>query len=138
MITLVTSEFINELQRLTKKRKDGYSSCNTDIINFIRPLEIKSLFEHPVIWYQKENWRFIKTYLKNSGQNLSGKNGFRFIYACNIKESLLVLLYIFPKRGKYSKTNLTAKEKKNLIISFFNQLDENKLIKFDLEKQTII
>ncbi len=133
----VSSEFQQQIKKLTKKPKLGYNSCIKDIYEFIAGQTPDSLFAHPIKWYERNNWRIVKTYLKNSGQNLSAKNGFRLIYAYNLHEKALVLLFLFPKRGSLSAQNLTDKEKQNLIISFFNQLENENLILAELEKNKL-
>jgi len=68
------------------------------------------------------SFREAKVRLQNSEQNLSSAQGFRLIILCNKKYHYVALLKLYPKRGKYSKSDLTKHEYKELLTIYSNEL----------------
>jgi mRNA-degrading endonuclease RelE of RelBE toxin-antitoxin system len=127
MVYYYTSDFDISLNDLLAKKKDGYSSCKKDIKKLFNNLTFEQ------IWIQRDNildnipFRVIKSRIPNSGQRLSKSDGFRLIFILNRDLQEITFLYIYPKRGKYSKSNYTEAELERWIVKFNKESIDNTL-----------
>ncbi len=104
-----------QINQLTKKRKDGYKDCLKDIAQFFLNKNFDEIFNNKItIEIISETILLKKSRIKNSTQNLSARDGYRLIYLINKSTETVYLLYIYPKRGKYSQNDITNNELKTL------------------------
>ncbi len=73
------------------------------------------------------NVRVIKLRIQNSQLNYSSSQGYRLIILCNKNHNHIVLLEIYPKKGRYSKSDLTKREYKDLIELYSQELKSGQL-----------
>src|SRR6187549_1655557 len=123
---------------LTKREDSGYKSCGTDICNELKAASFDDIFNRHFLIRQTGEIRVIKLRIQNSDQNLSSAAGYRLIIICNPKHDHVALLEIYPKKGKYSKTDLTKHEYKDIVNSYGNELKKNELIKHDIHDSLAI
>lgn len=129
-----TSIFDKQLATLTKKPKDGYSECLTDIKNVICLLtfiEICNLDD--VITRTNENV-LRKVRIPNSEQNWGKSQGYRLILLCNIVNEKVYLLFVYPKKGKLESSDLTSKGAEILITQYDNIKAGDEVFSFLCEK----
>jgi len=48
----------------------------------------------------------------------------------NKDKELITFLYVYPKRGKHARINITDKERENLANNYFEEFKNNSLKKF--------
>ena len=128
---LCTSDFVNSLKKLQKKPKAGYSSCKEDIRYVLGERSFDEIWElRDQIKDYTPSKRLIKLRVPNSGQNLSKRDGFRLFMLLDKDKELITFLYVYPKRGKYARTNITDQERENLAKTYFEEFKNNSLKKF--------
>ena len=133
-----TSAFRESLNKLTKREDSGYKSSNTDICNELKAASFDDIFNRHFLIKQSGEIRLIKLRLQNSDQNLSSAAGYRLIIICNPKHDHVALLEIYPKKGKYSKTDLTKHEYKDIVNCYGDELRKNELITHDIQNSLAI
>ena len=133
-----TSAFRESLNKLTKREESGYKSCITDICNELKAASFDDIFNRHFLIRQTGVIRVIKLRIQNSDQNLSSAAGYRLIIICNPKHDHVALLEIYPKKGKYSKTDLTKHEYKDIVNCYGNELKRNELITHDIQNSLAI
>lgn len=79
------------------------------------------------------NLRIIKLRIQNSEQNLSKADGYRLIVLCNKKYDEVVLLKVYPKRGKHGKSDLSKSEYKQLLKLYGEEKKATALVPHNLE-----
>ena len=127
-----TTTFRESLNKLTKREDSGYKSCNTDICHELKEATFEDIFNRHFLIKQSGQIRLIKLRIQNSDQNLSSAAGYRLIIICNPKHDHVALLEIYPKKGKYSKTDLTKHEYKDIVNCYGDELKRNVLITHDI------
>jgi hypothetical protein len=132
-----TSSFREAKKLLTKRRENGYSSCPKDICDALKDLDFDSIFNLHFLVREIGEVRVIKLRLKNSDQNLSSAQGFRLIILCNKRYRHVALLKIYPKRGKYSKSDLTKHEYKELLTIYRNELKDGSVKELDVKNELV-
>jgi len=126
-----TSDFEDSIKELISKKKLGYFSCNEDIKCVFNEMNFNE------IWNFRDNildfhpYRLIKTRIPNSGQNLSKRDGFRLLFIANKEKESITFLYVFPKKGRYAKINVTEKEIEKLIQNYSSEIKNNTLKVFE-------
>lgn len=131
MIFYKSSTFDRQLSRLTKKQKDGYSSCKNDIHNFFKNKKLNTLWGYRNTEKNISNTiKLKKTRLANSYLKIGSSGGFRLISVIDIQKETVTLIYIYPKTGKYGQDNY-INERKNILSVYANELTNNKLTIFD-------
>lgn len=95
------STFRNELSKLISLKKEGYCSVWDDITSeFGKKKDMEEIRNTPSMIKLGDNTKIIKARIPNSYLKLSKSNGYRLIYLVRLDRSEIVLLYIYPKRGK--------------------------------------
>lgn len=109
------SSFNHVFDHLTKRPKFGYASLPLDIGAFLKDKSFEELFKTPVNLAEAPSTRIIKTRLPNSGQNIGKSGGFRLLYAAIREGEKIVLLTVYPKKGKYAMEDLPDKDVAQLV-----------------------
>ena len=132
MLFYTTSTFRETLAALTKKSKDGYMSVTKDVCKGLTNMPDNILRDTNDRIRHFAEYRFVKLRLPNSGQNLSKPNGFRLIYWVSMKNDVVVLLRIYPKRGSQSAVDLVDDEYDRLLVEMVNESKNNQLHQVDI------
>ncbi len=128
-----TSSFREAKSLLLKRKENGYNSCVKDICEALKDLDFESINNLHFLVREIGDLRVIKVRLQNSEQNLSSSQGFRLIILCNRKYSHVALLKLYPKRGKYSKSDLTKHEYKELLTIYSNEVKAKSIKVHDIK-----
>lgn len=127
-----TTNFRESLKKLTKREDSGYKSCCLDICNELKDTSFDDIFNRHFLIKQSGEIRLIKLRIQNSDQNFSSAAGYRLIIICNRKHDHVALLDIYPKKGKFSKMDLTKNEYKNIVNNYAMELKNGQLKKHDI------
>lgn len=123
MNVFVTEEFLSELKSISKKK--SHSGCESDLIESIfnkRIDEVKTIGTKR-LGGQPDKSPFLR---KRIGAENSGKSsGYRLYFWLFIQKENVFLLFIHPKSGRRSATNLSAKKQKDLVRTFKECRDKN-------------
>src|ERR1700739_635365 len=139
MVFFATSRFQQEYSKLVKKERDGYGSLPVDLFNFFNSFKtLDELWGYREMIYSLEDKRVLKSRVSNSGQNLPEKNGFRVVFAINKIEKVVALLFVYPKRGKYSAENLRQDAVKMLLKEYITEKTNKKLVSANINSTGII
>jgi len=130
-----TSAFRQSLQLLTKRRESGYSQCAKNVCAEFNNLSLDDIYSKNFLVREFGDIRLIKVRLQNSELNLSRADGYRLIIICNKQKDHVALLNIYPKRGKYSKSDLTKHEYKEIVRVYQSELKNNTLKEHDIYKE---
>jgi len=133
-----TTSFRESLNKLTKREDSGYKSCNKDICDELKEASFTDIFNRHFLIKQSGQIRLIKLRIQNSDQKLSSAAGYRLIIICNPKHNHVALLEIYPKKGKYSKPDLTKHEYKDIVNCYGDELKKNELITHDIKDSLTI
>lgn len=132
MVFVATSNFRNSSNLLTKRIENGYGACLNDVCNNLKNLSFKDIAARHFLIKKIGNLSVIKLRIQNSDQKLSSAAGYRLILVCNENHDHVALLEIYPKRGKYSKNDLTKTEYKNILNTYGIELKSGSLSKHDI------
>lgn len=125
-----SSDFCNSLSKLISNNKYGYSSCRTDIVSLLKDLSFEELLLLKDNIYHSEPFIIKKTRVANSGLKLSKRDGFRLLLVINVNTKQIALLYVFPKRGKYSMSNVNQADIDKFISDYVYEFENNLLKEF--------
>ena len=120
---LCTSSFRESLKLLTKRPNLGYSACADDIRHDFSKKSLDDIYGQHYLVTQRGQARIIKARIKNPLLNTGAAGGYRVIFICNLKRSHAALLTVYPKKGKYSKTDLTEAEYRELLQTYIEEID---------------
>jgi hypothetical protein len=129
------STFRNSCSLITKRAENGYGSCKKDICNELKDLTFDNIASRHYLVKQIGHLRVIKLRIQNSDQNISSAAGYRLIIICNSKYDHIAFLEIYPKKGKYSKSDLTKTEYKNILNTYGNELKNGTLVPHNINKE---
>lgn len=127
------STFRDQLNDLTKKEKDGYVSVWNDICDELKDKTIEELRNTPSLITASQEIKIIKARVQNSYLNLSKSNGFRLIYLVKLDTAEIILLYVFPKRGKKGAGNITDKAYKDFLETYKTEVKLGSLVPYDIK-----
>jgi mRNA-degrading endonuclease RelE of RelBE toxin-antitoxin system len=130
LLFFTTSVFRNSFQKLTKRDDSGYISCRDDISICFKEQSFDDIYVRNHLLRQMGGLRVIKIRIQNSHLTLSSAAGYRLIICCNPTKNHIVFLDIYPKRGKYSKSDLLPSEFKDLLKVYSKELKDGSLQKF--------
>ena len=116
-----SSTFRKNLERLTKKSREGYMSVTKDICKALMDMPDNILRDTNDRVRQLPDYRIVKLRLPNSGQNLPKASGFRLIYWISLLSNDVVLLSVYPKRGPQSAVDLVDSEYGRLIVEMTDE-----------------
>lgn len=105
---------------LTKRPRFGYASLPLDIGIFLRGKSFEELFITPVKYLETPETRIIKARVGNSGQGGGKSGGFRLMYAAIREGEKIVLLTVYPKKGKYAMEDISDKVVEGLVEELAN------------------
>ncbi len=128
-----SSSFRESLERLLKKRRDGYMSVVKDICSTLQEMPDNILRTTNDRIRQKPEYRLVKLRLPNSGQHLAKKDGFRLIYLVSELADDLVLLHVYPKRGPRGVVDLLDAEYNRLVLKMIQESQANILHQVDID-----
>lgn len=132
MRVFVTEEFLSEVKSISKN--NDHSECETDLINSIFKQKIdeiknigtKRLGGHP------DKSPFLRKRVESES---SGKSsGYRLYFWLFIQDQDVFLLFIHPKTGRRSATNITTNKQKELVKTFKEHRDNNLFSEVELDK----
>ena len=127
-----TSTFRETLASLTKKSKDGYMSVVNDVCGGLMSMPDNIVRDTNDRMRQFAEYRVVKLRLPNSGQHLPKARGFRLIYWVSMKQDVLVLMRIYPKRGSQSAVDWTDAEYDRLLVEMVNESRIHSLHQVDI------
>ena len=133
-----TSNFRESLNKLTKRADSGYKSCCEDLCNELKNVTFDDIFSRHFLIKESGDVRVIKLRIQNSDQNLSSAAGYRLIIICNRKHDHVALVEVYPKKGKYSKMDLTKVEYKNTVNNYGIELKSDQLVTHDINKKLAV
>lgn len=132
MVFYYTSDFEKAVAQLCKKKKDGYTSCITDIKDELRSLTIEQLWELPFNIYTDQPLRIIKTRIPNSHLKLGKSSGFRLIFIVNVEKDYAAFLFVYPKQGKHAIVEISDNERNRLLANFIKEFNNEELRIFEM------
>jgi hypothetical protein len=128
---VLTYDFLEQLQKLTKRSDSGYSSCLNDIRQNFKNQTFDDIYARHYLLRQTGELRLIKIRIPNSNLHYSSAAGYRLIIICNPLKKHVAFLYIYPKKGKYSESDITLSHIKALLKTYGRQLKDGSLARFD-------
>ncbi|NCT76142.1 MAG: hypothetical protein GXC78_16520 [Chitinophagaceae bacterium] len=128
------SNFRDSLAKLLRRADSGYKSCSQDLCNELKNASFDDIFNRHFLIKESGDLRVIKLRIQNSGQALSSAAGYRLIIVCNKKHNHVALLDVYPKRGKYSKMDLSKSEYKDILNAYGRELKSGRLATHDVGK----
>ena len=69
-------------------------------------------------------------------KRLGGKGGYRIYYVADENEEIIYLLYLHPKTGAFSQSNITAEQKVNCLKELVYSKKKKELLSLSLNKET--
>lgn len=126
------STFRKSLDSLCRKEKLGYTSCKKDVCSVFDNLSFDDIWEMHFCIKDSGDIRIIKIRIQNSFQNLSSADGFRLIMCCNRKRQKVVLLNIYPKRGKLAMMDQPKEEYKRQLREYISEEKANILARHNI------
>ena len=129
------STFRDSLERLCRKEKDGYHSCQKDICDLLKELSFDDIWEMNYRVKDLDSIRIIKIRVQNSFQNLSSADGFRLIVCCNKKYQTIAFLNIYPKRGKLGQLDQLKEDFKRQLKTYISAQQTNQLVDHDIKNK---
>lgn len=133
-----TTTFRESLKKLTKRSDSGYKSCCLDICNELKDVSFDDIYNRHFLVKESGDLRIIKLRIQNSDLNISSAAGYRLIIICNKKHNHIALLEIYPKKGKYSKMDLTKNEYRDIVNIYGTELKSHVLVNHDINKELAI
>jgi mRNA-degrading endonuclease RelE of RelBE toxin-antitoxin system len=127
-----TTEFLYLKKKILKK-KNFYGCLDACIEDFFKEhCTFQSVYDSNYFIFSKAGLKINKIRLPNKTMNQGKSGGYRLIVACNPKTENIVLLSIYPKIGKFAKSNLEDGELLKLLKGFQDDLTYNKLEIYEL------
>lgn len=127
------STFREQLDDLTKKEKDGYISVRKDICEELENKTIDELRITPSLIKALPDIKIIKARIQNSFLGYSKSNGYRLIYLARLDRLEVILLYVFPKRGKKGVVNIKDTTLHTLLETYINEAKTESLLEFEIK-----
>lgn len=131
-----TNNFLENIKKLCKKKKDNYYTVKDDIcdeykdITDINEAILKGI---PVSEVKEEDKKVIlKTRYKNSAMKEGKSSGFRSYSVADTESENLTFLSVYPKKGKFGKSDLTAKEVESSLEEYIEQKSDDTLSELDI------
>jgi hypothetical protein len=128
MTILCLEEFKLEFEKL--KKKNSYSSIETDIIEYFFDKNIQELISGTRL-NNSETSPYIKKRLKGSG-------GFRVYFLLIIKDQDLCLMFLHPKTGSMGYENITDHSKTLLYKKVLEFIKSKNLFTVTVENKKLI
>jgi mRNA-degrading endonuclease RelE of RelBE toxin-antitoxin system len=122
--------FLSDISNLTKKPREGYSSVKEDIRNLFSGLTFDAIFSLQCI-RQIGKSKLIKVRLPISSSSIGSRGGFRLIFTANPNNKHVTLCHIYPKRGKYGKSDMSPNEVAKILKELVDETSTNTLRQID-------
>lgn len=133
MQIFITEEFVSEVKSISKDK--SHSECETDLINSIFKKSIDEIKNVGTkrLGGQADKSPFLR---KRIGSETSGKSGgYRLYFWLFIIDKNIFLLFIHPKTGRRSASNISTEKQKDLVKTFKKCRDENLFYEVELDKK---
>lgn len=114
------------------KKCDSYLRCCNDLCSYFKDRDTETIYSHPYLISEGNNWRFIKSRLENSNSGKGKSNGYRLYYFVDRTTEEVILLGFYPKVGKYGQSDLTKTEIKKILNTFRTERDNRQLVVHDI------
>jgi len=136
MDIFVTNEFILEVKSILKT--NSHSDCEFELINAIFTKNIEEIKQNGCkrLGGDPNKSPFLRKRIESAGTGKSA--GYRLYFWLMVIEENIYLLYIHPKTGKKSGSNLKTEKQKELVNTFINSRKDSTFIKVELKNNKII
>jgi mRNA-degrading endonuclease RelE of RelBE toxin-antitoxin system len=131
-----TQTFENDIHDLTKKPSDGYSNVKSDISKQLDGISIEDAYQIGDCLRYIGTSKLVKLRVGNSSLGLGKSKGYRLIYLVSKNKNQLILCHIYPKRGKFSKSDITDTQVASIISEVLRQVSDQTLTNPDFIKST--
>ncbi len=126
------SSFRDTIQELQSSKKDGYKSVWKDVVNeFEAKKTMDEIKMTPSMIKLCDNIKIIKARIPNSYLGQSKSDGYRLIYLIRLDKNEVVLLYIYPKRGRKKINNIKDSTYIELLNTYKTELESGDLVRYD-------
>lgn len=126
------SSFRSAIRELQSSKKDGYKSVWEDVVNeFETKKTLDEIKMTPSMIKLYDNIKIIKARIPNSYLDQSKSNGYRLIYMVRLDRNEVVLLYIYPKRGRKKINNIKDSTYIELLNIYKTELESGDLVRYD-------
>lgn len=132
MNVFITDEFLSKIKSISKDK--SHSDCEKDLINEIFKKSIDEIKNVGTkrLGGQPDKSPFLR---KRIGSKTSGKSsGYRLYFWLFIVDNDIFLLFIHPKTGRKSASNISTEKQKDLVRTFKKYRDENLFLEVELDK----
>lgn len=136
MSVFVTEEFISEVKLILKS--DSHQDCENSLIESIFKPKIDEVKHNGCkrLGGDPNKSPFLRKRIESEG---SGKSsGYRLYFWLLVLEENIYLMYIHPKTGRRSGTNLTEEKQKELVKTFISSRKNNSFIQVELQDDKIV
>jgi hypothetical protein len=116
-----------DVQSLSKKVRDGYSNCLTDIRDILCDLPFEQIALLDDLLFSTQKFQLRKIRVPNKELNYGKSSGYRIIALCNNEDQNIYLLCIYPKKGKLEQSDLTSNGVKLLLEKFVKAQAEKEI-----------
>lgn len=133
MIVFVTEEFLSELKLISKDK--SHSSCESFLIDsiFNKSIdEIKNIGTKRLGGQADKN-PFLRKRI--GSENYGKSSGYRLYFWLFIVEENVFLLFIHPKTGRRSASNITIEKQKDLVKTFKEYRYTNRFLEVELDDE---
>lgn len=136
MDIFVTNEFILEVKSILKT--NSHSDCEIELINAIFTKNIEEIKQNGCkrLGGDPNKSPFLRKRIESAGTGKSA--GYRLYFWLMVIEENIYLLYIHPKTGKKSGSNLKTEKQKELVNTFINSRKDSTFLKVELKNNKII
>jgi len=133
MIVFVTEEFLSELKLISKDK--SHSNCESFLIDsiFNKSIdEIKNIGTKRLGGQADKN-PFLRKRI--GSENYGKSSGYRLYFWLFIVEENVFLLFIHPKTGRRSASNITIEKQKDLVKTFKEYRNTNRFLEVELDDE---
>lgn len=136
MSVFITEEFISEVSLLLKNT--SHKDCEKEIINniFNSSLDEIKLNGCKRLGGDPNRSPFLRKRIET--ENAGKSSGYRLYFWLMIEEENVYLLFIHPKTGRRSGTNLTAEKQKELVKTFISHRKNNLFKEVETQNDRIV
>lgn len=131
------SYFRDNLNKMIKKPKDGYTNVVIEICNDFKNKTIEEIRINNDMILNENEYTIIKLRLPDSKRKLSKSEGYRLIYYVHKQKDEIVFLYIYPKRGTMGMVSISGDFMKELIKTFLEESHSKSLVEHDIQNKLI-
>jgi hypothetical protein len=132
MNVFVTEEFLSEIKSISKDK--SHSDCETDLINSIFNKNIDEIKKIGTkrLGGQADKNPFLRKRI--SSENSGKSSGYRLYFWLFIQDKNVFLLFIHPKSGRKSASNISTEKQKDLVKTFKEHRDKDLFLEVELDK----